>query len=667
MTMSSLALFLLSLTTFAPPSLGSALCPASCRCLWKSSKMTVECGGAGATRIPDNIDTGTQVLNMSHNSLAGLTLDMFSEAGLLNLQKLNVAHNNISSLHPRTFSGLLNLVEVDLRHNSLATVPSHAFPQSQSLMILSLAHNPITEVRSDAFSHLRQLTKLDLSYCQISSLHSGALHNLASLERLYIEGNRLRVVSDVLQLGSGLHGISLHDNPWHCDCDLRPLRDWLVQTNVPRLYEPTCHSPHRLQAFKITQVSVTEFACLPSVSPTAMFLTVRQGRNVSLVCRVQSDPGAEIRWSYNGLLIDRGHPRIRAREQHEGRPGGARSELVITNTTAQENGSFLCVAENKAGRAMANFSLMVEPSRGDTLVMEMKMEHFIAVSACVITILILLMVIVTILLIKIARKHYDTARDQKEAKYSSSPYKATSMPRSIQMGTGHVSHVSALKTRAPDLLSGVSQSQSSSDGSMVSMETVLTPATSDLSDMRDIIRDLGEGNSQPLIGQTGTHQSPWSIDNPYLHTSGPGYMMYRQRLPCVRADEQYPILQYHVPPGPPAHPGHHQHQSPLRALPPNIQYGYQAPSDNSNVQRQQNPNYIFNNKESEEKYSNGKVLPLSESDFRNEKLSLKLQVDKSEVSTNEEKCDEEIAGINQDMETVLQRMVNTCWSEGTKI
>ena len=58
---------------------------------------------------------------------------------------------------------------------------------------------------------------------------------------------------------------------------------------------------------------------------------------------------------------------------------------------------------------------------------------------------------------------------------------------------------------------------------------------------------------------------------------------------------------------------------------------------------------------------------MSESDFRNEKLSLKLQVDKSEVSTNEEKCDEEIAGINQDMETVLQRMVNTCWSEGTKI
>ena len=95
--MMSLALCLLA--TLVTPSLGSALCPASCRCLWKSSKMTVECGGAGATVIPDNIDIGTQVLNMSHNSLKGLTLDMFSRAGLLNLQKINVGHNNISNLH----------------------------------------------------------------------------------------------------------------------------------------------------------------------------------------------------------------------------------------------------------------------------------------------------------------------------------------------------------------------------------------------------------------------------------------------------------------------------------------------------------------------------------------------------------------------------------------
>ena len=35
----------------------------------------------------------------------------------------------------------------------------------------------------------------------------------------------------------------------------------------------------------LLQVSEGEFACLPSLSPTSMFLTVNQHRNVSLNCR----------------------------------------------------------------------------------------------------------------------------------------------------------------------------------------------------------------------------------------------------------------------------------------------------------------------------------------------------------------------------------------------
>merc|ERR1719192_1930024 len=162
------------------------------------------------------------------------------------------------------------------------------------------------------------------------------------------------------------------------------------------------------------------------------------------------------------------------------------------------------------------------------------MEHFIAVSVCVITILLLLMVIVTILLVKIARRHLDKDKEDKAVvkPVTVSGYKASSMPRSIQMGTGHV-----VKRAAPDLLSGVSQSHSSSsDGSLVSMETVVTPANSELSDVRDIIRDLGDtDHSQPLIGHSSPAKPSWSVNNPYL--------VYRQRL-AVRPDQQYPILSY---------------------------------------------------------------------------------------------------------------------------
>ena len=518
-------------------------CPGQCRCLWKSSKMTAECTAVGATEVPSDVDVATQVLNISHNSLTALRSEEFALAKLLNLQRINVAHNNISHIHSRAFSGLLNLVDIDLSHNRLESVPSNSFPHTLNLMSLSLSHNPIRLLKSEAFSQLRHLTRLDLSSCQISVIESGSLANLPSLERLYLETNRLRVIPEPLQLGSGLHGVSLAGNPWHCDCRLRLLRDWLVETNVPRLYEPVCQSPHRLAGFTITTLSPQELACLPAVSPTSMFVTVREGRNVSLVCRVKAEPGAEMSWSYNGLLVDSHHPRMRVVQQQEGSLG-TRSELLITNTSLAENGSFFCSAENKAGRSTANYTVRVEPYRSDTLVMEMKMEHFIAVSVCVITILLLLMVIVTILLVKIARRHLDKDKEDKAVKpVTVSGYKASSMPRSIQMGTGHV-----MKRAAPDLLSGVSQSHSSSsDGSLVSMETVVTPANSELSDVRDIIRDLGDtDHSQPLIGHSSPAKPSWSVNNPYLHTSAPPglpYLVYRQRL-AVRPDQQYPILSY---------------------------------------------------------------------------------------------------------------------------
>jgi len=567
-------------------------CPPECRCLWKSSKITVECTNINAKEIPDGIDGGTQVLNMTGNNLQALKSDVFGLSKLLNLQKINVAQSNISDIHPRAFSGLLNLVDIDLSHNKLTDVPSDVFPNTLSLMILTLSGNPITLVKAGAFTHLRQLTKLDLSNCKISEVSSGAFYNLQNLERLYLEGNRLRSVNELHNFPPSLHGISLHENPWHCDCQLKNLRDWLTKSNVPRLFEPVCQTPRRLQGFKVGVISIQEFACLPTVSPTSMYLTVRERKNVSLTCRVKSEPLSDISWSFNGLLIDNHHPRMRVVQQYEGILG-TRSDLLITNTSTSENGSFLCSAENRAGKSAANYTLHVESYKSGTMVMEMKMEHFVAVSVCVITVLVLLLVIVTILLVKIARKHLSD-RQVPENK------KPSSMPRSIQMGTGPLKHTvitsptvnGSFYSGAPDLLSGVSQSHSS-DTSCASMDTVTTPASSDCSaDVNDIIKDLSKNdNREPLIGQksekkksnirnnnvarsqtlpcfsqndknqTINHQYeqhfqdnelplrqsmyphtssvPWSRDNPYLHTSGHPYIISRQRP--VRPDEQYPV------------------------------------------------------------------------------------------------------------------------------
>ena len=116
----------------------AALCPPRCRCLWKSSKITVECTDMEARAIPADMDTGTQVLNLSQNSLQFLQAGVFAQAGLHNLQKINVGGNNISEIHPRAFAGLLNLVDIDLSRNALTSVPSQVSGECKCDMFISV-------------------------------------------------------------------------------------------------------------------------------------------------------------------------------------------------------------------------------------------------------------------------------------------------------------------------------------------------------------------------------------------------------------------------------------------------------------------------------------------------------------------------------------------------
>ena len=90
---------------------------------------------------------------------------------------------------------------------------------------------------------------------------------------------------------------------WTCDCRLRSFRLWLTQSNVPRMVEPSCQGPRRLLGIHIQSLSLAEFACAPQLSPTSMYLTVPKGKNVSIVCRVASDPVSTITWFFNGRQI----------------------------------------------------------------------------------------------------------------------------------------------------------------------------------------------------------------------------------------------------------------------------------------------------------------------------------------------------------------------------
>jgi hypothetical protein len=106
---------------------------------------------------------------------------------------------------------------------------------------------------------------------------------------------------------------------------------------------------------------------------------------VSLLCKVSSVPESTLEWLFNGqplsnaslnLLVETTNaypmssPVSLSSSSHQSGPSPSslasssipiekKSELLILNATADENGTFLCVARNPAGLAMANFTVRV--------------------------------------------------------------------------------------------------------------------------------------------------------------------------------------------------------------------------------------------------------------------------------------------------------------------
>ncbi|XP_046389197.1 uncharacterized protein LOC124158067 [Ischnura elegans] len=370
-------------------------CPTSCVCKWKGGKQTVECLNKGLAVLPDGMDAGTQVLEFSGNNLQVLGRDRFLRAGLLHLQRIYVSRCRLGSIDDHAFRGLANLVELDLSDNLLSRLPSPTtFADFPSLMRLSLSNNPIRRIPSRAFYPLTSLVTLEMSGCEVENIEEMAFSGLDSLEWLKLDGNRLRTIGGGSGAGASailpasLHGVDLHHNPWHCDCRLLGLRSWLLRYNIPHSIEPRCNTPARLATKPVKSLPPHDLACLPDVSPTAMFLEIAEGRNASLLCRVSAIPDATVSWWFRGRILQNAtlvapglHLYYFLEEVLV--PGGSappssagqekRSELFIINANAAEgNGTYACVAENAAGAAQSNYTvrIVVREERGEGVEIE---------------------------------------------------------------------------------------------------------------------------------------------------------------------------------------------------------------------------------------------------------------------------------------------------------
>ncbi|XP_053213877.1 leucine-rich repeat-containing protein 4C-like [Panonychus citri] len=341
-------------------------CPEMCECIWRGGKITAECTGGGLIAVPQGVSHTIQVLNISNNNFQTLPSKVFQERGLTNLQKIYLSNCKIGRIFPDAFIQLTNLVELDLSLNVLTNVPSEPLRFINRLRRAIFHANPIQIIGEGSFTGLTHLVHLDLSNCQIDTIAPGAFKELIALEQLKLEGNRITSLPSDSFENLPLSNIGLHQNPWNCDCSLRPILEWLGKSKLTPNVPPTCSRPSKLKGLMWNSLALADFACPPvfKVGDTELKTTI--GTNLSLICTVESSPLAKVYWSYEDLdnttnttllyISENDKYKVSEDTTHD----SISSTLIVPNVDSVDaRRHFLCTAENQADSTTKNFTIAI--------------------------------------------------------------------------------------------------------------------------------------------------------------------------------------------------------------------------------------------------------------------------------------------------------------------
>ncbi|XP_065221436.1 leucine-rich repeat, immunoglobulin-like domain and transmembrane domain-containing protein 3 [Planococcus citri] len=440
-------------------------CPTECSCKWKSGKKTVECSDRGLITIPNGIEKETQVLDISGNDLQSLHRETFQRSGLMDLQKMYMRSCHLGQIDRYAFRGLANLIEIDLSDNLLTHIPSLAFEDIPFLRNISLAHNPIQKVEPFSFGFVPNLIRLDLSHCDIQSVRSKAFDKLSNLEYLKLNGNQLQDLHvDTLEDLVKLKSIELDGNRWRCDCHLRAVKTLIDDRKINIPTPILCSGgPERIKDKSLAELDSADFACRPSIKTDIRYVESVIGDNVTIECRVESDPVATISWYFGSSHILPNNTGFDSSQRifiidSEDDIYDKRSKLVMKKVEEKDAGEYHCVAENRAGNDEANFTVYVLPPPSSIVSLSSTNINAITVGLGV---LILFMLIVILLLVKKIRLSSYGGGSKDTSQNVKSPPEKNSMETSSQKS--HDSEIKSESGKAFTVTSDLSYSRSLSD------------------------------------------------------------------------------------------------------------------------------------------------------------------------------------------------------------
>ena len=206
-------------------------------------------------RLPWNVfgmwenHTKLEVIDLTNNQIQEIQGKSFHKVN--NVKRLILNHNDlyiVSTMnHPRIFSNFVNLEELHLTNAFTEQVDSkwylsdlkYIFLSSdlKKLVKLHLEQNEIWEIKDDdMFCDLPALLDIHLADNQLTDI-SFSLDCLQQLRYVDLSYNKMRNIkqSTLTLIDQVFDGsdkkLDLHGNPFHCDCEMNNLYDWLRKQN----------------------------------------------------------------------------------------------------------------------------------------------------------------------------------------------------------------------------------------------------------------------------------------------------------------------------------------------------------------------------------------------------------------------------------------------------
>ena len=308
-------------------------CFKDCSCDIVLNKKTIICSTASWTQFKLSgiaPDENVSILSLADNELQNTNGKELARA-FPELTFLDLDNNNFTELKKSSFVSMNNLKTLLVSKNEIHKIDKDTFRDQTELETLKLSHNKLTVVESEWLKSMAQLKDLNLDSNMIEDFKPTMFEWNSRLIKLSLKNNKFKIMPPLPTASNAV--VDLQNNNISCNCK-RQVHD-SDKTLVNATFIGGCKS--FLTGEGLESISV----CVASNINGGL---KKFGNEIAVHCEWTGFPYPEVRLMSSGEVLARNH--------------GNHSRLSYG--PVNENGNYVCKAENVAGIAVYNITTNVD-------------------------------------------------------------------------------------------------------------------------------------------------------------------------------------------------------------------------------------------------------------------------------------------------------------------